>query len=202
MRWLLLLAVIGACGASNPPVGLRGDWPREVRDYDEVVRDLTRTTVMHKEYQEVLDVSATLKTPEWYAARAVLDAENRKLVEPQRSQRLIQAQADAAGPYEIELMVTTWDRRENDLNRGKKSVWRVVLVDDTGAEIEPIEIVKDKRPAFTIRAEFPAYGDFATAYIARFPRTKALLGPSVRQLRLRMSSPRGGVEIAWAAAGP
>lgn len=203
MRWSLLLVAVcalGSCGARDPHVALRGDWPPEVRDYDDVVRDLTRSTVMHKEYQEVLDLSATLKTPEWYAARAVRDADNRKLVEPQRSQRLIQAQADAAGPYEVELMVTTWDRRENDLNRGKKSVWRVVLVDDEGSEIEPIEIVKDKRPAFTIRAEFPAYGDFATAYVARFPRAKPVLGPSVRQVRLRMTSPRGGVEVAWAAA--
>ena len=77
-------------------------------------------------------------------------------------------------------MVTTWDRRENDLDRGKKSVWRVVLVDEHGHEIEPLEIVKDKRPTFTVRAEFPALGDFATPYIARFPRTPPL---SVRASR-------------------
>ena len=197
----LVTMLAAACGAPSPPVTLRGDWPPEVRDYDEVVRDLTRATVLHAQYQEVLELSATLKTPEWFAARAIKDAETRGLVEPARSQRLVQAQADAAGPYEVELLVTTWDRRENDLNRGKKSIWRVVLIDDLGNEIEPLEIVKDKRPTFTIRADFPLYGDFATAYIARFPRAKPVLGPSVKQVRLRMSSPRGGAELAW-LAGP
>jgi len=202
MRRLLALAfVLTACGTHYPNVGLGGSWPPEVRDYDDVVKDLTRTTVLHDNYQEVLDLTATLKTPEWFAARAARDIETRGLVEPGRSQRLLQAQADAAGPYELELLVTTWDRRENDLNRGKKSIWRVVLIDDLGNEIEPVEIVKDKRPTFTIRADFPLYGDFATAYIARFPRAKPVLGPSVKQVRLRMSGARGGVELAW-LAGP
>ncbi|HEU4613349.1 MAG TPA: hypothetical protein VFS15_14760, partial [Kofleriaceae bacterium] len=89
--------------------------------------------------------------------------------------------------------------RENDLDRGKKSVWRVVLVDQAGNEIEPIEIVKDKRPDFTVRADYPAFGDFATAYIARFPRDAQLLGPDVRSVRLRMSSVRGGLELEWKA---
>jgi hypothetical protein len=200
-RLLVLAFVLTACGSHYPNVALGGSWPPEVRDYDDVVKDLTRTTVLHDNYQEVLDLTATLKTPEWFAARAARDIETRGLVEPGRSQRLLQAQADAAGPYELELLVTTWDRRENDLNRGKKSIWRVVLIDDLGNEIEPLEIVKDKRPTFTIRADFPLYGDFATAYIARFPRAKPVLGPSVKQVRLRMSSPRGGVELAW-LAGP
>ena len=96
-------------------------------------------------------------------------------------------------------MVTTWDRRENDLDRGAKSVWRVRLLDEQGKEIEPLEIVKDKRPPFIVRAEFPALGDFATAYVARFPRTRPILGPDVRQVRLRFSSTRGGIGLTWLA---
>ena len=71
------------------------------------------------------------------------------------------------------------------------------LLDDQGREIEPLEIIKDKRPAITVRAEFPAHGDFSTPYIVRFPRTAALLGPSAKQIRLRMSGERGGVELRW-----
>ena len=111
---------------------------------------------------------------------------------------IAQAKADMAGPYEVELMLTTWDRKENDLDRGTRSVWHVVLVDDQGAEIAPIEIVKDKRPAYVLKAEFPAYGDFSTAYVARFPRTTPVLGANVHQVRLRMSNERGGLEVAWA----
>src|SRR5262249_13011211 len=119
-----------------------------------------------------------------------------------REARMAQAQAEMAGPYEVELMVTTWDRRENDLDRGKKSIWRVVLMDEQGNEIEPLEIVKDKRPAFTIRTDFPAFGDFATAYVVRFPRDKQVLGPDVKRLRLHMSSTRGFVTLDWLAKQP
>jgi hypothetical protein len=154
---------------------------------------------MRGQYQEVLDLAATFKSPEWRAAHAARDADHRGLTGEERDKRLSQAQADMAGPYEVELMVTTWDRRENDLDRGKKSVWRVVLVDESGHEIEPLEIVKDKRPTFTVRSEFPALGDFAQPYIARFPRTPPVLGPAAKTVRLRISGERGGVEVAWNA---
>lgn len=200
MKRVLLAVLFAACAAKPGPVRLTEQWPAQPpSDYDAVTFNWTRTAVLRGQYQEVLDLAATFKSPEWRAAHAARDADHRALTGEARAQRLAQAQAEMAGPYEIELMVTTWDRRENDLDRGAKSVWHVVLVDDAGHEIEPIEIVKDKRPTFTIRSEFPALGDFATAYIARFPRTPPVLGPSVRAVRLRMSSERGGVEIAWAA---
>jgi hypothetical protein len=116
-----------------------------------------------------------------------------------REQRLAQSRADVAGPFEIEVMLATWDRRENDLDRGKKSVWRVVLLDDKGNEIEPLEIIKDRRPTFVVRADFPALSEFATPYIVRFPRAAAVFGPTAKQVRLRLSSSRGGVEVDWVA---
>jgi hypothetical protein len=194
----LVLAVSAACGSSTPLVRLTPDWPAdEPDDYQDTTESWTRTASLRGAYQEVLELSATFKSPEWRAAYAARDAEYRKLTAAARTQRMAQAQAEMEGPWEIELMVTTWDRRENDLDRGARSVWRVVLVDDAGNEIEPLEILKDKRPAFTLRADFPAFGDFAQAYIARFPRTAQVLGPGVKQVRLRMSSSRGSVELAW-----
>jgi hypothetical protein len=194
----LLAIVAPACAGSTPPVRLVDDWPSEVGEYDDITDLWTRKTILRGQYQEVLELAATFKSPEWRAASAAQDAERRGLGGPARDARMAQAKADAAGPYEFELMVTTWDRRENDLDRGKKSIWRVVILDEQGNEIEPLEIVKDKRPAFAIRAEFPALGDFATAYIVRFARTPPLLGPDVKRLRLRMSSVRGAAELVWA----
>lgn len=202
MRWLALGIVAGlaACG-STPALQLTDTWPAHPGSYDAVTRAWTRSAQLHADYQEVLDVVATFETADWIAAHAVRDAQLARLTGPARAQAMAQAQAEAAGPYEVELLVTTWDRRENDLDRGKNSVWRVVLVDDLGHEIQPIEIVKDRRPPYTVRAEFPALGDFAVPYIARFPRTTPLFGPNVHAVKLRMTSERGGVELTWAASG-
>jgi hypothetical protein len=196
----LLLLVLVACGAKAEPVDLSETWPSRAPDpddYKDVTENWTRKESMRGEYQETLEVAATIKSPEWRAVHAARDAKHRMLEGAARDQRIAQAQAEMAGPYEVELMVTTWDRRENDLDRGERSVWRVRLIDDAGNEIAPIEIVKDKRPANTVRADFPALGDFATPYIARFPRDKPIMGPGVKLVRLRMSSSRGGLELAW-----
>jgi hypothetical protein len=198
MRALVLVLLIG-CGPGLPRLDLTGKWPDVAEDYDRTTEAWTRKTSLRDQYQEVLELAATVRSPQWRAAYASRDAYFRKLEGPAREQRMAQAHAEIAGPYEIELMVTTWDRRENDLDRGKKSIWRVVLVDEQGNEIEALEIVKDKRPAFTVRADYAAYGDFATAYVARFPRDKQVLGDGVQRLRLRMSSVRGGVELEWRA---
>jgi hypothetical protein len=198
--WLVVVGwLCAACGAASPTVRLTETWPTTIRDYDDVVQEWTRKAQLRADYQEVCELVATFKSPDWRAAHAVHEADNRGLTGAAREQHITQARAEAAGPYEIEVMVTTWDRRENDLDRGKKSVWRVALIDESGQEIEPLEIVKDRRPAFVVRAEFPALGEFATPYIARFPHTTPLMGPSARQVRLRMSSARGGLEVTWKA---
>lgn len=195
----ITLLFCAACSVTYPAVRLTEDWPATIRDYKAVVRDWTRKAQLHANYQEVCELVATLKSPEWRAAQAAHDADVRGLTGATRDERIAQARTEVAGPYELEVMLTTWDRRENDLDRGKKSVWRVVLIDEQGKEIEPLEIVRDRRPAFVVRAEFPSLGEFATPYIARFPRTTPILGATARQVRLRMSSTRGGVEVDWKA---
>jgi hypothetical protein len=203
MRRTIAAAIAGVwlagCATTQPVVKLTEDWPTARRSYDDVVGDWTRKVQLRGDYQEVCELVATFKSAEWRAAYTERDAEIRRLNPAARDQQLAQSRAELAGPYELEVMLTTWDRRENDLDRGKKSVWRVVLVDEAGAEIEPLEIVKDRRPTFVVRAEFPALGEFAQPYVARFPHTTPLFGPTAKQVRLRMSSTRGGVELAWQA---
>jgi len=196
---LLFVAACGGGAATRKP--LTNTWPTGVAadDYLDITDDWTRKASLRGSYQEVIEVAATFKTPEWRAAHAARDAEHRGLTGAARDQHLAQAQAESDGPFEFEVMVSTWDRRENDLDRGKRATWRVMLLDANGMEIAPLEIVKDRRPAFVIRTEFPAFGDFAQPYIVRFPREANVLGPNVKRVRLRLSGERGGVEVSWEA---
>lgn len=192
-----LLAFAGACATPSRAVSLGGEWPAKVDSFSDVTQTWTRSTSMSAEAQQVLSVDATLLSPDWRAARAVRDAERRGLGPEARNALLLKAQEDAKGPFEIEVLLTTWDRSENDLHRGKRSTWKVALLDDGGNEIVPVEIVRDRRPAYMLKADFPLYGDFAEAYIVRFPAEAQVLGPQIKQVRLRLASVRGAVELTW-----
>jgi hypothetical protein len=163
--------------------------------YDVVTAAWTRHAGLRGQFQAAAELDAIFKSEEWRVAHAEREAEIRTLTGAARDALIAQAKADNAGPYEVQILFTTWDPRENDLDRGKRSVWHVVLVDDSGKEIDPLDIVRDKRPTNQLRAEFPSLDDFARAYRARFPHTDS------KALKLRMSSERGGLEVAWAAGG-
>ncbi|MEO6776453.1 MAG: hypothetical protein ABI467_26145 [Kofleriaceae bacterium] len=189
--------VLAACGGSAS-VRLDEGWPTAAPDYDDTTSAWTSHATMRGEFQEAASLDAIFKSPDWRAAHAAREADHRGLEGAARDALLVEARADMAGPYEVELLLTTWDRKENDLDRGKKSIWRVVLVDDQGTQLAPLEIVKDKRPPYVLKAEFPSFSDFSTAYIARFPRTEPILGANVHAVRLRMSSERGALQVTWA----
>jgi hypothetical protein len=194
---LLLAALLGACATPVQKVPLTATWPANGGDYDQVTAAWTRDGSLRSGYDEILRVSATFESPAWRAAHVDRRIEKEKLL-PSSRPKLIEAEQKIWDDhYEVVLLVTTWDRRENDLARGARSVWKLALIDDQGTEIEPSEIVRDKRPPNVIRAEFPKLEPFGTAYIARFPRRVDLLRPGAREFSLRVSSPRGAVLLFW-----
>jgi hypothetical protein len=190
-------AFVTACGGPQA-VDLSPSWPERASDYDDAYRAWTRHGKIRDDYEQVLDLYATFKAPAWRAARVARLADKQGL-SPDARQRLQAEQVKAAEeePYEVQLLVTTHDHRENDLNRGESSIWRLVLIDDRGNEVEPIEIKRDRRPLEVLRAEYPDMGDFATAYIVRFPRTIEVLRPDATRFSLKMASARGAVSLAW-----
>ena len=191
----LLAAAAAACSRTPPPVDLSGAWPTSAGDYDDVTDAWTRRAILRGHFQQTLELIATFRSPQWRAAAArAASVRGGSTAAAQEA-----ARAAETGPYEFALVVSTYDRAENDLDRGDRSIWRVALVDDRGTETLATEIVRDKRPPEVIRAELPEFGDFANAYIARFPRTAAILGPGVSAVTLRMWSSRGAVQLIWKA---
>lgn len=195
-----VLTMVAGCGgpSSSGQVSLAGTWPEQPDGYREVTERWTRHAILRSSTEQVLEVFATLKSPEWRAAHVAYLAETERLSPQERAERMARAQEAATQePYELELLVSTYDAQENDLNRGKRSIWRVVLTDGQGNALEPIDIERDRRPRGVIEAEFPYLNDFAVPYVARFPRDLALMGPDANQIVLKMSSPRGAVEMVW-----
>lgn len=195
---LLLCAAVAACAATPGPIALTETWPARAGDYEDVNAAWTRKAILRGEYQQALEIYATFRSPEWRAARAAHDVRMRKLEGAAADAVFAAARTAADGDYEVALVMTTYERSENDLHRGDRSVWRLALVDDAGLETPPTKIVRDQRPPEILRAEFPHLGDFATVYVATFPRTASVLHADARRVALRMWSARGSVELAWA----
>lgn len=201
-RVLALIAVLALAGCPKPAPAptLDGTWPAAAGDYATVSESWTRGGKLRAQYQLVAEVHATIKSPHWRAAYVERQTRQLKLGTASRAELdAEQRQADTEA-YEVVIILTTWDRRENDLDRGERSVWRLVMVDSEGNEIEPVEIKRDRRPEYVVRSEFPSFGDFSRAYVAKFPRDARLLGQGIDEVGLRLSSSRGGIELTWQAA--
>jgi hypothetical protein len=201
VRALLLAAAaaLAGCAGTPPPVTLSAAWPAQAGDYDDVNRAWTRTAGLRGQYTQALEVHATFRSPEWRAAHARREASIRKLDGAARDALFAAARTASDGDYEVTLVVTTYDRSENDLHRGARSVWKLALVDDAGVETAPIEVERDRRPLEVLRAEVAELGDFAQVYVARFPKTAAVLHDGARQVTLKMWSVKGGVAMVWSA---
>jgi hypothetical protein len=203
---LSLLAAIAAaalavsCAQRRPPVDLGGAWPTTPRSYEQTTRAWTRHGVLRVELRTIMEVHAVFKSPEWRAAFVERSAKLGKLTPSARAALLEAQRQEASEHHEVHLLVSTSNRRENDLQRGPRSIWRLALIDDRGNEVEPLHIRRDRRPRSVIAAEFPELGDFATAYIVRFPRDIDLLRPDAQRFSLTMASARGGVELVWEGA--
>lgn len=195
----LLLALASATGCATTRVPLTNEWPASAGEYHAVTREWTRSASLNQDYQLVISAEATLLSAPWRAAKLEREARLRGLGPAAREALLATEKARAQGPWEIELLVTTWDRKENDLHRGERASWRVALLYEQGNEIAPVEVSRDRRPPHVVRAEFAHLGDFAQAYVVRFAKEVPLLGPGVQRVRLRVTSARGAVELAWLA---
>ena len=194
---LLTLLLLAGCPKPPEPVPLTGEWPSTGGDYDDMTSAWTRRGQIRKDYQQVAEVFATFKSPAWRVAWVERRASRGMMTDAARAELLASEQTAESEAWEVEIVLTTWDKKENDLDRGDRSVWRVSLVDADGNEVSPIEILRDRRPANIIRSEFPGFGDFSEAYIARFPKDARVFGPGVSEIGLRLSSTRGGIALTW-----
>jgi hypothetical protein len=201
VRWavaaIAALAAAG-CGATPRPVDLCGNWPDKPGNFGDVTAAWTRHAEMSRDYQQVLTVDATFKSPEWRVAHVARTAKARGLDAEATAGLLAEHKAAAIAAHEIELIVTTWDRKENELAR-PNPVWTVTLIDGNGRSIAPLKIRRDKRPKHILRAEFPAVPDFYEAYVASFPADPPVLVCGIKTVRLRVASERGSVELVWNA---
>ncbi len=186
-----------ACGPKAGPVVLSPTWPQQVDKYDVVNAKWTRVGEVYQGVERVLHAVAIFKSPEWRTAMIDRRARLERLSTADRSSLLAQEKQQADKFYEVTVLVTTYNRRENDLHKGPRSVWKLALMDDQGNRVVSTEAKRDRRPLDVIRSEYPQYGDFAQAYLVRFPKTIDILRTAARYFSLRIAGTRGATELFW-----
>lgn len=197
----LALGLLLWLGCSGPAaIELTERWPEKPRSYETTARAWTRGGDINQNYQLVARVHATFLSPELRAAEIEYRTELERLSPGQRQKLVESEQKAAAGDYVVELFLATHEPRENDLNKGKRSIWRLTLADDRGNDVEAVDIKRDRRPHEVLRSLYPWISAFDRAYIVRFPRTVDVLHQGAREFTLRAACPRGSVVLTWNAA--
>ena len=206
MRQVLLATIaltLVSCGSAPPPIALDGQWPAKVkRDYNDVTRAWTRQGSLNGSFRDglskLLDVTATFRSPEWRTAYVDFRAKRELMPASRRSQLLAEQRTEDEKYYEVVLLVMTHTFRENDLQKGNRSVWRVALVDTSGKEVEASEVESVRVPQEILRAYYPALKPRHEVYVARFPKEGVdIFQGGAERFSLKVASARGGVELIW-----
>lgn len=174
---LALCALLTACGTTAPAVSLSGEAGTKMSQAEAHDKWTRRATVRH-DYQEALRASVVLMSPEWVAAQA-----SPHLTTSVDTQRFA-------------VVMSTWDRAENDLDRGDQAAWRVRLIAN-GQAIAPLRIERVRHAKHQLQAEFPDVGDFSLVYLVHFPKDAPIFGANVDKVHLRISSARGTAQFVW-----
>jgi hypothetical protein len=204
LAWCALLAL--GCGGAPERVSLNE--PTQVptrKQYGQFLKRWTRHSHVINDFDDALDVNATLRSPEFrsaYASKYIVDY---KIVPENRDRVRGEIMSEGADTYEFHVETQTHDYDINDLTSAK-TVWRITLINDQGHELPPREVLPDKAKR-EVDVEFYPYATiFSRAWRLRFPRATAdgtpLVGSETKTLTLRFAGPVGVVDLVWPLQPP
>jgi hypothetical protein len=198
VRYFVAIALCGCVAGCIPPaVALTDTWPTAAAPYEKVYADWTRHGEFHQDYQEIIAIDATLQSPAWRFAKAARDRSYSGQSDSDFNKTIDDDKKDAEQNIRVGIVVTTWDRRENNLARGELAAWHVALSDDSGHTWTPTSIVQDRRSEHILRADYPAFRDFSSVYVATFDGKTKAFGAGAKKLTLRVYGSRGGLDVEW-----
>jgi hypothetical protein len=196
------MALAGAsCGAR--PISLQESTRAfTASDYETVYRRWTRSADEFAlgRLSEILHVTATFEGWEFRWAYVVRYAADHALTTEERTRLLAASLADARERHRFFVTLAGPGWRESDLT-GPLSDWRVLLVDSTGRQTEPVEISRLARPSAEQRAYFPSISrqrhTFRIAFPTRLPDGTPTIAPDSEYVLLRFAGAAGTVDLKW-----
>jgi hypothetical protein len=193
--------VLGGCAAPNVTLA---EGPREyvATDYDAVLDRWTRTERLFSlpELETYLTVTATFESWDFRWAYVVRYVQDYRLTIDQRRKLLEKALDETRQRHQFFVALYGGERRLNDLTK-PNSAWIVRLIDDTGNETAPQEIVAIRKPNALERNYFPYNTSFRQAFRIGFPRTtpdgRPTISPQAKWVGLRFAGAQGNSQLVW-----
>jgi hypothetical protein len=194
---------LGAVGCATQNVNLH-EGPREyvATDYESVLRKWTRTNNLFalSELDNFLTATATYESWDFRWAYVVRYVQDYRLTIDQRKKLLETTLEETRRRHEFFVAIYGGERKYNDLTK-PNSAWIVRLIDDTGNETAPEEIIAIKKPNAIERNYFPYNTIFRQAFRIRFPRVSAegrpTISPAAKWFGVRFAGAQGNSELIW-----
>jgi hypothetical protein len=201
-RSALVLAILSAACGSRRVSLHESSRTFTASEYEAVYARWTRSAdeFAFGRLSEVLHVTATFESWEFRWAYVVRYAADHAFTTDERTRLLEESLADARERHRffVTLAGPVW--RESDLT-GNLSDWRVLLMDSSGRQVEPVELSRIARPSADQRAYFPSISrqrhTFRIAFPARLPDGTLTIGPDARWVTLRFTGSAGTVDLTW-----
>jgi hypothetical protein len=198
---LAALAALAGCATTTVTLA---EGPREyvATDYDAVLGRWTRTERLFSltELETYLTATATFESWDFRWAYVVRYVQDYRLTIEQRKKLLEKALDETRQKHQFFVALYGGERKYNDLTK-PVSAWIVRLIDDTGNETAPEEIVAIKKPNALERGYFPYNTVFRQAFRIRFPRVSSDGHPTISQhakwFGLRFAGAQGNSELVW-----
>lgn len=196
-----LLVLLAACGSRPLPIQPAAR-SFTADDYSQIYDDWTRASdeFAFDRLQDVLHVTATFESWEFRWAYVVRYAADYSLRTDERTRLLRSTLADAQERHRFFVTMVGNRYRESDLT-DERSAWRVLLVDDDGRQVRPIEVSKLRRPGAAERVYFPSISRhrqaFRIAFPTQHPDGTPVIGPDDDEVTLRFTGAQGTVDLRW-----
>lgn len=203
---LVLVSASWQTACAPPPVNT-AEGPREYvpHDYDRVLKHWTRSArlLSVEQLDNVLSVTATFESWDFRWAYVMRYADDYRLTVNQRRSLLERTLAESRKEHQFYLTLSAQKYKWGDLIANEPA-WIIRLIDDTGSETAPREIVEIKRPGAIENTYFPYTTPWRRAFRVSFPVLRADGQPTIskqaRSMGLRFAGAQGNDELTWVFA--
>jgi hypothetical protein len=194
-----VLLFFGNCTRVTRFVGSAG--PYHTESYKRVWEQWSQEARIHHGFEVRLIASATFKSADFRRAYADEYAAAYQLIAEEK-ERFVEDQMKA-GHLGHEFLLATFvpEKRWDDFDKAD-SMWKLLLVNDEGQRVAPVEVRDVERQKAIMSHFFPYVTPWKSVYMVRFPcnisgSNSPIIGDNTKKMRLIITSVLGTAEMHW-----